>query len=105
MPGSETNRPEQPDRSIAVRLLDKRAELLWGLVAVIMLLTFVNPVVLIGAALVIATVAAGWAGFHELMDRARQDDAKSAPAFRPAPTARPAPEKPSPRSWLRHHAA
>ena len=97
MPGSEINRPEQPDRSIGVRLWSKRAELLWGLVAVIMLLTFVNPVVLIGAVLLIATVAAGWAGFHELMDRAKQDDAASAPAsLRPAPTHTP---------WQGHHAA
>ena len=57
MPASEISGPEQPDPSIGVRLWNKRAEMLWGLVAAIMLLTFVNPVVLIGAALLIATVA------------------------------------------------
>jgi hypothetical protein len=93
MPASEISGPQQADPSIGVRLWNKRAELLWGLVAAIMLLTFVNPVVLIGAVLLIATVAAGWAGFHELMDRAEQDDAASAPAsLRPAP-------------WQGHHAA
>ena len=50
-------------------------ELLWGLVVVVLVLTFIDPVVLIGAVLVIATVGAAWAGFHELLDRAKQDDA------------------------------
>ena len=77
MPNSGINGP-----SIADKLWNKRAEVLWGLAVVIMLLTFVNPVVLIGAALAIATVAAAWVGFHELMDRAKNDDADS-PAAAP----------------------
>ena len=72
MPENEISGPEQADRSIVDKLWSKRAELLWGLVVVIMLLTFVDPVVLIGLALVLATIVAGWAGFHELMDRANR---------------------------------
>jgi hypothetical protein len=107
MPNSEFTGPEQTDRSIVDKLWSKRAELLWGLVVVIMLLTFVNPVVLIGAGLAIATVAAAWAGFHELLDRAKQDDAKSDAAYlRPAPTARHEPEKTTRHMpWQGHHAA
>jgi hypothetical protein len=87
MPENEITGPEQAGRSIVDKLWSKRAELLWGLVVVIMLLTFVDPVVLIGLALVLATIVAGWAGFHELMDRAKQDDAKSPAApLRAAPT-------------------
>jgi len=77
MPERDISGAGQTDRSIADRLWNKRAELLWGLAVVILLLTFVDPVVLIGAALVIATVAAAWAGFHQLLDRAKQDDAQS----------------------------
>jgi hypothetical protein len=90
MPKSEISGAEPTDRSIAHGLWSKRAELLWGLVVVVFLLTFVDPVVLIGAVLVIATVAAAWAGFHELLDRAKQDDAQL-PA---APT-----------QWQGHHTA
>ena len=86
MPENEISGPEQADRSIVDKLWSKRAELLWGLVVVIMLLTFVDPVVLIGPALVLATIVAAWAGFHELLDRAKQDDAKSPAApLRAAP--------------------
>ena len=49
MPQGEITGPGQTDRSIVDKLWSKRAELLWGLVVVIMLLTFVKPVVLIGA--------------------------------------------------------
>ena len=89
MPEPAISGAAQTDRSIVDRLWSKRSELLWGLVVVILLLTFVDPVVLIGAALVIATVAAAWAGFHELLDRAKQDDAQSPPA---------------PVQWHGHHA-
>ena len=107
MPENETAGPEQTDRSIVDMLWSKRAELLWGLVVVIMLLTFVDPVVLIGAALVIATIAAAWAGFHELLDRAKQDDAKSPAApLRAAPASRREPDRTAPHmSWQGHHHA
>jgi hypothetical protein len=107
MPNSELTGPEQTDRSIVDKLWSKRAELLWGLVVVIMLLTFVDPVVLIGAALVIATVVAAWAGFHELLERAKTDDAKSDAAYlRPAPAARREAGKPATQMpWQGHHAA
>jgi hypothetical protein len=90
MPEREIPGAEQTDRSVIGRLWSKRAELLWGLVVVILLLTFIDPVVLIGAALVIATVAAAWAGFHELLHRAKQDDAQLPAA---------------PVQWHGHHAA
>jgi hypothetical protein len=93
MPENEITGPEQTDRSIVDKLWSKRAELLWGLAAVVMLLTFVDPVVLIGLALVLATVVAAWAGFHELMDRAEQDDAESpAGPLRAAPATQREPE-------------
>ena len=94
MPENEITGPEQTDRSIVDKLWSKRAELLWGLVVVILLLTFVSPVVLIGLFLVIATIVAAWAGFHELLDRAKQDDAESPAApRRAAPGGRRASEK------------
>jgi hypothetical protein len=107
VPTSEIPGPEETDRSILDKLWSKRAELLWGLVVVILLLTFVDPVVLIGAALVIATVAAAWAGFHELLDRAKQDDAKSPAApLRAAPVSRREPEKTAIHTpWQGHHHA
>ncbi len=108
MPQGEITGPEQTDRSIIDKLWSKRAELLWGLVVVIMLLTFVDPVVLIGLALVIATIVAAWAGFNELMDRAKQYDAQSdATPIRPATAARHKPEKTAAHlPWEgRHHAA
>jgi hypothetical protein len=86
MPENEITGPEQTDRSIVDKLWSKRAELLWGLAVLVMLLTFVDPVVLVSAALVIATIVAAWAGFHELLDRAKQDDAEShAAPLRAAP--------------------
>ena len=90
MPERAISGAGQTDPSIVDRLWNKRSELLWGLVVVILLLTFVDPVVLIGAALVIATVAAAWAGFHELLHRAKQDDAQLPAA---------------PVQWHGHHAA
>jgi hypothetical protein len=77
MPERDISGAGQTDRSIVDRLWSKRAELLWGLVVVILLPTFVDPVALIGAVLAIATVVAAWAGFHELLHRAKQDDAQS----------------------------
>ncbi|UMB68587.1 hypothetical protein [Mycobacterium paraterrae] len=75
MPNSEANEPEATDRLID-KMWRKRAELLWCMAAVIALLSVVRPVVLIGAALVIATIGAAWMGFHELMTRADRDDAE-----------------------------
>ena len=107
MPSSDTNGAKRTDRSIVDKLWGKRAELLWGLVAVIMLLAFFSPAMLIGAALVIATVAAAWLGFHELMDRAKTDDAQApADPLRPADAGQRGTEKPpTPAPWEGHHAA
>ncbi|WP_292992035.1 hypothetical protein [Mycobacterium sp.] len=106
MANTGTEEPEQPARLID-KMWHKRAELLWGLAAVILLLTFVSPVVLIGAALLIATVAAGWAGFHELMTRAKQDEARRAVApVRSVKTDRREPDASSaPAPWHGHHHA
>ena len=103
MPTSEVSGPGRTGRSFTDRLWSNRAELLWGLVVVTLLLTFVDPVVLIGAVLVIATVAAAWAGFHELLDRAKQDDAHADAAYlRPtAGTEKAATHTP----WQGHNAA
>ncbi len=107
MPHDEITGPEQTDRSIVDKLWSKRAELLWGLVVVILLLTFVDPVVLIGLALAVATIVAAWAGFHELLDRAQQDDARSPGApLRAAPASRREPEQTATHlPWQGHHAA
>jgi hypothetical protein len=107
MPQDEITGPEQTDRSIVDKLWSKRAELLWGLVVVILLLTFVDPVVLIGLALVVATIVAAWAGFHELLDRAKQDDAKSPAApLRAAPASRRERVKTAMQTpWQGHHHA
>ncbi len=107
MSQGEITGPGQTDSSIVDKLWSKRAELLWGLVVVIMLLTFVKPVVLIGLALVLATIVAAWAGFHELMDRAKQDDATSPAApLRAAPAGQRASEKTATQMpWHGHHAA
>jgi len=88
MPKSEITAPEEADRSIVDKIWSKRAELLWGLV------TAVDPVLLIGTALAIATAVAAWAGVRELLDRAEEDDAKpAATSLRPAPTDRSEPAK------------
>jgi hypothetical protein len=107
MPQGEITGPEQTDRSIVDKLWSKRAELLWGLVVVILLLTFVDPVVLIGLALVVATIVAAWAGFHELLDRAKQDDAESPAApLRAAPASRRERKKAAMQTpWQGHHHA
>ncbi|MDT5087871.1 MAG: hypothetical protein QOG47_578 [Mycobacterium sp.] len=107
MPASEVPGPGRTGRSFTDRLWSNRAELLWGLIVVTLLLTFVDPVVLIGAVLVIATLAAAWAGFHELLDRAKQDDAHADAAYlRPARTSRPGAEKaPTESTWQGHNAA
>jgi hypothetical protein len=107
MPDSEIEGSVQTGRSITDRLWGNRAELLWGLIVVVLLLTFVDPVVLIGAVLVIATVAATWAGFHELLDRAKQDDARADAAhLRPAAALRREPDQTATHTpWQGHHAA
>jgi hypothetical protein len=104
VPAGEISGPGQPGRSMTDKLWSSRAELLWGLVVVVLLLTFIDPVFLIGAVLVIATVAAAWAGFHELLDRAKQDDAQADAAYlRPAGGAEKAAT--THRPWQGHHAA
>jgi hypothetical protein len=100
--------PEQPDRSIADRLWNWRAELLWGLAIAVVLFTFVDPVLLVGLALVIATVAAAGLGFRELSQRADRDDAEPASAsqLRPASAGRRDVDRTSTRTaWGGHHAA
>jgi hypothetical protein len=99
--------PEQPDRSIADRLWNWRAELLWGLAIVVVLFTFVDPVLLVGLALTIATVAAAGLGFRELSHRADSDDAESAatPQLRPASAGRRDSDRTSPHTAWRGHAA
>ena len=94
MPQDEITGPEQTDRSIVDKLWSKRAELLWGLVTAVVLFSVVDPVLLIGTALAIATAVAAWAGVRELLDRAEEDDAKpAATSLRPAPTDRSEPAK------------
>lgn len=66
----------QTDRSIGERLWDRRAELLWGLAAAVLLLTFVDPVLLVSLVLAGATIAAAWLGIRELVQSATRDDAK-----------------------------
>jgi hypothetical protein len=59
----------QPDRSIAETLWNWRAELLWGFAVAVLLFAFVNPVLLLGLVLTVATVAVAWLGFRELLNR------------------------------------
>lgn len=107
MPKTTTTGPKQADRSLAATLWDWRAELLWGLAVAVVLFTFVDPVLLVGLVLTIATVAAAWMGFRELMSRADKDDAEdSASRLRPASTSRHEPARPSAHTaWHGHHAA
>jgi hypothetical protein len=107
MPKTTTTGPKQADHSLAATLWDWRAELLWSLAITVVLFTFVDPVLLVGLMLTIATVAAAWLGFRELMSRADRDDAEdSASRLRPAATSRGEPARPSaPTAWHGHHAA
>jgi hypothetical protein len=86
-----------------------RAELLWGFAVAVLLFAVVDPVLLIGIALVIATLAAAWLGCAELLRRADRDDAEPASATQvdPAPATQRDPEKTSPHTppWHDHHAA
>ncbi|BBX48275.1 hypothetical protein GCM10009641_06800 [Mycobacterium cookii] len=96
----------QTDRSIGERLWDRRAELLWGLAAAVLLLTFVDPVLLVSLVLAGATIAAAWLGIRELVQSATRDDAKqvASPLPRPAPAGRPEQTSAHPQ-WHGHHAA
>ena len=108
MPRSEMTGPEQTDRSIVDRLWGKRAELLWGLAAAVVLFSTVDTVLLVGLMLAIATVIAAWLGFRELLQRADRDDAAqpAAPLPQPASADRREPEATSTRTpWQGHHAA
>jgi hypothetical protein len=108
VPKTTITEQKQADRSIADKLWNWRAELLWSSAAVVLLLVFVNPVLLIGVVLAVATVAAAWLGFRELLHRAERDDAESASAthLRPASASRRDREDASAHApWHRHHAA
>jgi hypothetical protein len=108
MPKTTITGAKQADRSLAETLWDWRAELLWGLAVVVLLFTFVDPVLLVGLLLTIATVAAAWLGFRELLHRADRDDAESAAVtgLRPASSGRRELDRTSPHTaWRGHHAA
>jgi hypothetical protein len=106
MPKTTITGPKQADRSLAATFWDWRAELLWGLAIAVLLFTFIDPVLLVGLVLTIATVAAAWLGFRELMSRADRDDAQaSASHLRPAPSGRRETARPSAHTaWRGHHA-
>jgi hypothetical protein len=100
--------PQQTDRSLVDRLWNWRAELLWGLAIAVVLFAFVDPVLLVGLVLVIATIAAAGLGFRELSQRAERDDAEPASAsqLRPASAGRRDVDPTSTRTaWGGHHAA
>ena len=108
MPKTTIAGREQADRSLAATLWDWRAELLWGLAVAVLLFSFIDPVLLLGLVLTIATVAAAWMGFRELMHRADRDDAESGAAShrRPASTGPREPARTSAHTpWRHHHAA
>lgn len=75
MPRREMTGPEQTNCSMVDRLWGKRAELLWGLAAAVVLLSTVDTVLSLGLMVAIATVIAAWLGFRELLQRADRDDA------------------------------
>ena len=103
MPRSEIT---QTDRSIIDRLWNRRAELLWGLAAAVVLFSTVDPVLLVGLMLAIAMVVAAWLGFRELLQRADRDDATKPAAPRPRPASADRPEQTSANTqWRSHHAA
>jgi hypothetical protein len=79
----------------------------WGLAAAAVLFTFVDPVLLMGLVLTIATVAAAWLGFRELMHRADRDDSEaSASHLRPAAAGQRDFDRTSAHTaWRGHHAA
>jgi fatty acid desaturase len=85
MPETRTTASKPAGRSTVQTLWRWRAEALWGIVAVILLFAFVNPVLLIGVWLAFATVVVAWLGFAELLRRADRDDAQPAAATHPRP--------------------
>jgi hypothetical protein len=101
--------PKQNDPRLVDKLWNLRAELLWGFAVAVLLFAVVDPVLLIGIALAIATLAAAWLGFRELLHRADRDDAQPASATHvdPAPATQRDPEKTSPHTppWHDHHHA
>ncbi|MGA9491877.1 MAG: hypothetical protein WBV80_16740 [Mycobacterium sp.] len=106
MPKTTITGPKQVDRSLAAKFWDRRAELLWGLAAAVLLFTFVDPVLLVGLALASATIAAAWLGIRELVQSATRDDAKSAADTRLRPASAGRPEQTSAHApWRGHHAA
>jgi hypothetical protein len=108
MPETRITAPKQADRSTVENLWRWRAEALWGLVVVILLFAFVNPVLLIGVWLAFATVVAAWLGFAELLRRADRDDAQPAAATHPRPASASRGEPtdiPAHTPWQGHHAA
>jgi hypothetical protein len=108
MPETRITAPKQADRSTVETLWRRRAEVLWGLVAVILLFAFVNPVLLIGVWLAFATVVAAWLGFAELLRRADRADAQPAAATHPRPASasrREPTDIPAHTPWQDHQAA
>ena len=108
MPETTITGPEQTDTRLVDTLWNRRAELLYGFAVAVLLFAFVDPVLLVGLVLTVATVAAAWLGFRELLLRADRDDAGPAPATHPRSSAasQRAPEKtPAHTPWRGHHAA
>jgi hypothetical protein len=107
MPKTTITGPKQADHSRAATVRNWRSGLLWGLAVAIVLFMFTDPVLLVGLMLTIATVAAAWLGFRELMHRADRDDAEeSASRLRPASAGRRDSDRTSPHTaWRGHHAA
>jgi hypothetical protein len=98
---------EQTDRSLVDRLWNWRAELLWGFALAVLLFTFVNPVLLMGVVMTIATVAAVWLAYRELLNRADRNDAEAAATpVRPASDGRRDSDRTSGHAaWRGHDAA
>jgi hypothetical protein len=109
MPKTTNSGPKQTDPRLVDKLWNLRAELLWGFAVAVLLFAVVDPVLLIGIALAIATLAAAWLGCAELLRRADRDDAQPASATHvdPAPATQRAPEMTSRHTppWHDHHAA
>ena len=108
MPKTTITGTEGTDRSLAETLWNWRAEALWGLATAVLLFTFVDPVLLVGLVLTVATVAAAGLGFRELLHRADRDDAEPASAshLRPASAGRRDSDRTSAHTaWRDHDAA
>lgn len=111
MPETRITGPTQTDRPIVDTRSNGRAQFLWSFATVVLLFVVVNPVLLIGVALALATVVTGWLGFRELLRRAERDDAESVESaattqLRPVSASPREPNNvPAPTPWLHHRAA